>query len=187
MIPADASLADLVELARQGDQEAVQQLLSVYGRHIFRAVRRHMHRRLRPQFDSMDFVQDVWFSFFTGGPDKRTFENAEQLIGLLAAMARNKVVDATRSRLGPGKNAAREVALEEISEQHLPLAQGTPSQNLKEQEEWIAFLKAQPAVHRGIFSMFRSGMAPEAIAAQLNLSSRQVNRILRKILIGSSP
>lgn len=186
MIPPYAEFADLIQLARQGDEDAVQQLLDVYGEHIFRVVRRNLQRRLRRQFDSADIVQDVWASFFAGSKRHRTFNSPEELVRALVSMARNKIVDTTRKRLGRRRTSAHEVPLEEVSSKDLPLAKGSPSQHLKDQEAWIAFLRAQPPVHRAVFTLFRSGKGPAEISEELGLTYGIVARILRKILTGSS-
>jgi RNA polymerase sigma-70 factor (ECF subfamily) len=186
MIPPDASFVDLLQRVREGDQNAAEQLMKVYGAHLIRAVRQNLHRRLRPYFDSMDFVQDVWGSFFSAPPEKWTFQNAGQLVRLLTTMARNKIIDAARNRFGRRQDELREIPLELVSERRLLKGGETPSQHLKEQEEWIAFLEEQPPVYRRIFLMFREGTAPAQIAAELSISHRTVNRVLRNIIVGGS-
>ena len=54
----------LMQRVRDGSEEAVWDLVSVYGEAIRRAVRRVLNRNLRSKFDSLDFVQLVWKSFF---------------------------------------------------------------------------------------------------------------------------
>jgi RNA polymerase sigma factor (sigma-70 family) len=186
MIPPNASFVDLLQLVREGDQRAAEQLMKVYGPSVIRAVRRSLHHRMRPYFDSMDFVQDVWASVFATAPEKWTFQSTGQFIRLLTTIARNKIIDAARSRLGRRKDDVREIRLEDVSESRLRQTGETLSQHLREQEEWIAFLQGQPPVYRRIFLMFRDGIAPAQIAANLNISHRTVNRVLRKIIVGGS-
>jgi RNA polymerase sigma-70 factor (ECF subfamily) len=180
-----SKLSDLVKRALEGNKEAAEEVFTVYGSHILCAVRRSMHPRLRTLFDSSDFAQDVWASFFADSPDQHNFDSPEQLIAFLSSMARYKVIDAARSRLGRDKgNVPHEVSLEEVSEDHFPEVQETPSAHLKAQEEWIAFLRRQPAVYRRIFIMYREGRSAAEIAEELQLNERTVRRVLRKIIVG---
>lgn len=186
MIPPDASFVDLLQRAREGDQRAAEQLMRVYGPSVVRAVRRSLHHRMRPYFDSMDFVQEVWASVFAAPAEKWTCQSTGQFIRLLTTMARNKIIDAARRRLGRRQEEVREIPLEQIPESDLRQVGPSPSQHLREQEEWIAFLESQPPVYRRIFLMYREGSAPAQIAAELNISHRSVNRVLRKIIVGGS-
>ena len=101
--------ATLMEQARAGSQSALRDLVSKYGAHVLRVVRQKLNKALRPKFDSQDFVQAVWASFFAVLPDRYSFDRPEDLVALLTEMARNKVVDAVRQRLLTQKyNVSRE-------------------------------------------------------------------------------
>ena len=84
---------------REGSQDAGWKLVETYGPHILRVVRRSLSQDLRTKFDSIDFVQAVWASIFAEPTRLATFEQPEQLIAYLAAVARNKVVDEFRRRV----------------------------------------------------------------------------------------
>jgi RNA polymerase sigma factor (sigma-70 family) len=187
MADQNAEFVSLVKRALAGDNEAACELHTSYGSYILYTVRRNLHKRLRPKFDSLDFVQDVWASFFAEFPDKHAFAGPDDLIAFLKTLARNKVLDGTRGRLrGQKHNVGREVSLEAIPEEgeSLPAAQSTPSQVLMGEEEWIQFLDKQPLVHRRIFLLLREGKSSATIAEELSISQRSVNRILRKIFHG---
>ena len=64
MTDANDEFRALMQRLREGSDEAAWQLVEQYGEPIRRAVRRALSARLRPQFDSLDFVQLVWSSFF---------------------------------------------------------------------------------------------------------------------------
>src|SRR5262249_36628315 len=81
----------LMQRVRSGSQDAAQQLVEQYGQHILRVIRRMLHKKLRSKFDSLDFQQDVWASFFADQPQK-TFDRPEALAAFLAKVARNKVL-----------------------------------------------------------------------------------------------
>jgi hypothetical protein len=57
-------LTDLLERARQGCQQAARLLYERYGPAVRHAVRRRLAPSLRRHFDSADFIQSVWGSFF---------------------------------------------------------------------------------------------------------------------------
>ena len=56
-------ICQLMRSVREGSEDAARMLFDRYAPHIRRVVRRKLHQKLRPQFDSVDFVQDVWASF----------------------------------------------------------------------------------------------------------------------------
>src|SRR5438552_17620213 len=100
MAEEQASFADLMRRIQEGSEEAARQLVQQYGPHIFLVVRRRLPEKLRPRFDSADFVQSVWASFFANRAELGRFQNAENLIAFLVVLAQNKVIDETRLQLG---------------------------------------------------------------------------------------
>jgi DNA-directed RNA polymerase specialized sigma24 family protein len=84
---------DLLKQAAEGSAEATRKLIDCYTPHILRAVRRKLSKSIRPKFDSFDFTQAVWASFFAGVQQRMTFQRPEDLVGYLAAMAHYKVID----------------------------------------------------------------------------------------------
>jgi DNA-directed RNA polymerase specialized sigma24 family protein len=66
-IPNESNPLGFQETMRRaidGSQEDIQRLINEYGDCIQRVVRRRLDTRLRSKFDSLDFVQMVWASFF---------------------------------------------------------------------------------------------------------------------------
>ena len=59
-----ARFQDLLKKVGEGDHDATTTLVREYGSHILRAVRRRMSVRVRDRYDSEDFTQAVWASFF---------------------------------------------------------------------------------------------------------------------------
>src|ERR1700722_16733422 len=109
----DVVFADLIESARLGDEAAVAVLLGRFEPEGRTMVRARLPRVLRDQVDSMDIVQAIWTSVFTGKPDDAgKFADAGQFRGFLAGVARNKVNQEHRRRTRTKKyNLAREERL----------------------------------------------------------------------------
>src|SRR4030081_257504 len=82
---------------QSGDEEAARDLLTRYEAEVRLVVRRQLPRLLRSRFDSLDFLQSVWGSFFhrvRTGPSE--FEDSRHLVAFLARAAKNKVIDEYR-------------------------------------------------------------------------------------------
>src|SRR4051794_32985156 len=94
----------LMERLRSGSSDAPHELLDRYGPHVLRVIRHRLDRRLRKEFDSLDFFQDVWKSFFEAPPPGRAFDGPDALIAYLAQVAQHKVIDAYRRRLQTRKH-----------------------------------------------------------------------------------
>ena len=106
----DDDFTDLMARARSGDPAAIRDFLDRFEQEVRVMVRARLPRKLRPRFDSGDFVQAVWKSFFTGpnGP-AREFENVAHLRGFLGGVVRNKVHEQHRRLTRTAKhNMARE-------------------------------------------------------------------------------
>ena len=83
--------------AKAGDPAAIRDFLSRFEQEVRMMVRARLPKKLRTQFDSLDFVQAVWQSFFADPPlDSPDFEKVEHLRGFLAGVVRNKVFEQHR-------------------------------------------------------------------------------------------
>ncbi|MGZ3301325.1 MAG: RNA polymerase sigma factor, partial [Isosphaeraceae bacterium] len=114
MMPNEPDISDLIARAKAGDETAIREFLSRFEPEVRMMVRGRLPRMLRTQFDSMDFVQAVWQSFFADlrSSSSRQFENVHHLRGFLAGVARNKVYEEHRRLTRTKKHAlAREQSL----------------------------------------------------------------------------
>ncbi|MHC5538064.1 RNA polymerase sigma factor, partial [Singulisphaera rosea] len=92
-----------------GDEEAARELLTRYEAEVRLVVRRQLPRLLRSRFDSLDFMQSVWGSFFRrvrSGPAE--FEDSRHLVAFLARAAKNKVIDEYRRAASRKQDMHRE-------------------------------------------------------------------------------
>src|ERR1700758_727883 len=96
----------------EGDEEAARELLLRYEAEVRLVVRRQLPRLLRSRFDSLDFLQSVWGSFFRrvrSGPAE--FEDSRHLVAFLARAAKNKVIDEYRRAASQKQDMHREEPL----------------------------------------------------------------------------
>src|SRR6516162_802712 len=123
-------IRELLARIQAGDEEAARELLGHYESKVRMVVRRQLPRLLRSRFDSLDFLQSVWGSFFhkirTGEND---LDEEQNLVAFLAWAARNKVIDEYRRAATQKQDIRREKRLETSPDQETGLAVGdTPSQ-----------------------------------------------------------
>lgn len=184
MTVENSEFADLIRRVQEGEEEAARLLYDRFGESIVRAVRRRLHQRLRTLFDTLDFAQDVWQSFFIGSGKGRSIETPEQLAALLTTMARNKVIDKARFHGMQKRDLERETSLAQSPKggDSLPGADPTPSQIVMGEEAWDQLLATQRPVHKRILLLLRQGRTPETIALELGVSTRMVQRVIQKVL-----
>ena len=104
MIPNE-EFDELITRIRAGDPAAATELVQQFEPQIRREIRlRLTDRQLRQTLDSIDISQSIFGNFFVRATlGEFDFDRPEQLLGLLATMARNKVIDHHR-RLKTQKN-----------------------------------------------------------------------------------
>jgi RNA polymerase sigma-70 factor (ECF subfamily) len=142
-----------------------------------------LSQELRPKFDSIDFVQSVWLSFFANRSQICDFGQPEQLIAFLATMARNKVVTEVRRRLYTEKhNIRREQSLAASGTEDLPSRGATPSEFAMAHERWNSLVSGQPDHYRAILHMKYSGATNREIADRLGLNEKTIRRVIEKLL-----
>jgi len=178
-----AAFRQLLDEVRAGSQDAAWRLLELYGPHVYRVVRRHLGRSLRTRFDSADFVQSVWASFFTNCVQLRSFSQPADLIRFLAAIARNKVIDRVRRNQTSGRDFRREVSFERVAREDEARYDVSPSDFAIAHERWNSLVKGQPQRQQTIVQMKFMGEDDHAIAAHLRVSVRTVRRLLDKLLL----
>jgi RNA polymerase sigma factor (sigma-70 family) len=167
-----------------GSESAVEKLLGLYGDHLCRAVRRRLNRALRPKFDTSDFVQAVWASFFCDRGQLAQFEHSGQLVAFLTKVASNKVVDECRHQLQTQKaDVTRERSLSDDTSQEIriPGREPAPSQVAIMHEQWERMADEVPSRYRQILELRAVGETQEEIASRLGVSEKTVNRVLRKL------
>ena len=174
-----------------GSEEAAQELFRDYEPYLLQVIRKRLGKNLRPKFDSLDFAQDVWGSFFREDFEQRVFKTPGEFMAFLAKLAHNKVVEAGRRRLkAPGNVTAPVGSIDDsvtFDKEQLVARQPTPSQVCSNEEQWTRFLRSQPLVYRRIYILLRDGKTQLEIAEELNLHEKTVNRVVNRLMPGLMP
>jgi len=174
------NIPDLLARIRNGDEGAARELLTRYERKVRLVVRRQLPRLLRSRFDSLDFLQSVWGSFFhkiqTGPSDLQEEQN---LIAFLAWAARNKVIDEYRRAATQKQDVHRERRIGSSGHVEAHLAPGdTPSQLAQAHETYDRLRDLLPEDRRVILELKAAGHSCKEIGDRLGLSERTVERVL---------
>lgn len=127
----DLSFEELLLRVRRGDEAAAAELLRRYEEPLRRIIHvRLVDARLRRLFDVEDICQSVLASFFVRAAlGQYELNRPEDLLKLLAIMARNKLADKAR-RPSVERNADRRVPLEELPDRDITSREGSPSQRI---------------------------------------------------------
>jgi len=186
MMPNEPDISDLIARAKAGDETAIREFLSRFEPEVRMMVRGRLPRMLRTQFDSMDFVQAVWQSFFADlqSSSSRQFENVHHLRGFLAGVARNKVYEEHRRLTRTKKHAlareqslyvrrgSREVELALIS------PEPTPSQAVQASDRLAQLVARCSPLEAQVITLRHQEMTFDEIARRTGASERSVRRII---------
>lgn len=181
-----SEFAELMERVHEGSQDAAWQLLEKYGPHVKRFVRRSLNQDMRSKFDSLDFAQVVWASFFREPGRMRQLDSPGALLGYLASLARNKVVGEVRRRLVSEKHDVnREIAFNELEEDldaRCHTSDPTPSSVAIARERWHRLVDNQPESVRRIVELRFMGATFGEIAEQLHIHERTARRAIDRLI-----
>ena len=186
MTAHDDGFGELMRRIQEGSEDAAWELVGQYGEAIQRAVRRALNQKLRSKFDSLDFVQLVWSSFFRVRDKLDRFNRPEELVAFLVTMARNKVGMEVRRLLSTEKyNLNRERSLDEwgvSAEAVVPGRAPPPFEVAIAREQWSRMLQNQPRHYQQIIQLRLQGGTYRDIADSLDLAECTVRRFLKKLL-----
>jgi len=177
----DSSFQDLIARVRAGDQEAAATLVRRFEPAIRRAVRiRLADSRLARAFDSMDICQSVMASFFMRAAlGQYELNQPEQLLKLLASMARNKLADQVdRERAECRDN--RRVAAGSADTRQVVAATASPSQQIAARELLQEVQRRLSPDERRLVELRNQGLEWGEIAAQLGGSPEALRKRLAR-------
>ena len=171
----------LMQRVRAGDSQASSELFERYAQEVQLIVRRRLSKRLRSQFDSLDFAQDAWVAFFDVSPERYTFQTPEELVAFLTRLARHKLIDAYRQRFHAAKRDQRLVRRIDTEKQEPPARQPSPSQFALAEDEWERMLLNKPPKLRKALEMLRAGYKRAEIVEMLGLHPKILQRLIHSL------
>lgn len=160
----DTPFRDLIGRVRAGDAGAAEELVRRYEPTIRVVVRRRLtDPEMRRLLDTVDICQSILANFFVGtAAGQFELDEPEQLLKLLATMARNKLASHARKQKAARRNRQR-VTREEDPADPSP----TPSQVVALQELWQHNRQRLTAEERQLVDLRADGHSWSEIAEQL--------------------
>jgi RNA polymerase sigma-70 factor (ECF subfamily) len=189
------AFAALVTRVRAGDPAAAAELVRQYEPEIRRVVRlRLTDVRLRRAVDSVDVCQSVLARFFVGvAAGEFDLAGPEQLVKLLARMARNRVIDHARREQAAARDRRREQGSDSALANLADRAE-TPSRviagrellgevhrRLSDEERYLAEQRQQGRDWADLAAEL--GKGPEGLRKQL---TRALERVARELRLGET-
>src|SRR4051794_23455292 len=180
----EENIAGFLTRIQAGDEGAARELLARYEAEVRLVVRRQLPRLLRSRFDSLDFLQSVWGSFFRrvrSGPAE--FEDSRHLVAFLARAAKNKVIDEYRRAASRKQDMHREEPLWSDGARPKEVAADidTPSEVAQAHEVFVRLRDLLPAERRTILELKAQGLSSRDIGERLGMSERTVQRVLEDL------
>jgi len=184
MNPKTSEFSKAIERICAGSPDAVWEFIESYGPHIQRVVRRRLNHSMRSKFDSGDFVQMVWASFFANPSQIAKFKEPDQLIKYLVSMARNKVVEETRRRLKYQQHNVRKEFSYEFNATSRSTAdrnQDTPSAIAIARERWRSMMHSQSDRDQQVVRLRISGVTYVEIGKRLGIHERTARQVIAEL------
>jgi RNA polymerase sigma-70 factor (ECF subfamily) len=173
----EPGFGELMRRVRAGDAAAAEELVRRYEPVLRRMVRvRLVDARLRRLFDASDICQSVLASFFVRAAlGQYDLQKPDDLLKLLATMARNKVVDKTRHP-GLDRHADQGVPVAELPEQAQVAPGASPSQQVALQDLVEEARRRLTPDERRIQELRQHGLEWAEIAAQVGGSPEALRK-----------
>ncbi len=183
-VRGESQLADFLRRIQHGDEGAARELLQRYEPEVRLVVRRQLPRLLRSRFDSLDFLQSVWGSFFRRMRDAPTdFEDSRHLVAFLARAAKNKVIDEYRRAASLKNDMHREEPLWADGDRPRDVADpiDSPSEVAQAHEAYDRLNALLPLERRTMLELKAQGLSSKDIGDRLGVSERTVQRVLEDL------
>jgi RNA polymerase sigma-70 factor (ECF subfamily) len=183
-VSGTTELTEFLKRIQSGDDGAARELLQRFEAEVRLVVRRQLPRLLRSRFDSLDFLQSVWGSFFRRMRTSPTeFEDSRHLVAFLARAAKNKVIDEYRRAASRKHDMHREEPLwgEGRRPRDVPDPADSPSEVAEAHEALGRLRNLVPEEKRAILEMKAEGLSSKDIGERLGISERTVQRVLEDL------
>jgi RNA polymerase sigma factor (sigma-70 family) len=184
----DIEFAGLIARVKEGDDAAIGRLIERFGPEVRTMVRRRLPSRLRSQFDTVDFTQEVWQSVIADCRERaEPFEDVRHLRGFLAGVVHNKVMQEYRRRTRTQKyDIGREEPLyirrgDRVVPRELPADDPTPSEAVQAVDRLDQILSGRSPTEVRIVELRREGLTIDEVAARLEIHEKAVRRVIASI------
>jgi RNA polymerase sigma factor (sigma-70 family) len=191
----DGSFAGFIRRVRAGDERAARELVERYGPAIRRAVRvRLRDPRLQRLIESVDICQSVFASFFLRTAlGQYDIESPDQLLRLLATIARNKLAYQARRERASCRDQGRVNTGALIDD--CPALEASPSRQFEARELLDEARSRLTDDERCLFERRARGASWAEIAVELGGSpdalrvrlARGVARVGKQLGLGEAP
>jgi len=175
-----SSFPELIRRVRAGDEQAAAELVRLYEPAIRRSVRLRIDPRLRRVCDSLDVCQAVMCSFFVrAASGQYEIDTPEQLLKLLATMARHKLAKAGRHQLAARRDARR-VEAGTTEEREITAGTASPSRHAAAKDLLQEVHRRLSPEERQLVDLRSQGNDWAAIAAQVGGSPEALRKKLAR-------
>jgi DNA-directed RNA polymerase specialized sigma24 family protein len=181
----DDNFADLMARAKSGDAAAIRAFLSRFEWEVQMMVRARLPKKLRVRFDSMDFAQAVWQSFFSDLRNKAPdFENVQHLRAFLKGMVWNKVREQHRRLTKTEKcDLGREESLyirrgDRDVPREVVSPDPSPSQTVQADDRLAQLTTGCAPGQVAVIRLRHQGLTIDEIAARTGFNERTVRRFI---------
>lgn len=134
-MPATAEFQSLIQRVRRRDEDAARELVARYESAIRRVVRIHLRdSRVRRLLDSHDVCQSVLATFFVRTAlGEYELETPDQLVKLLTAITRNKLINQVHHLQAQRRDIRRTTLIDDV-DVHFPATSSDPFQQVSARE-----------------------------------------------------
>jgi RNA polymerase sigma-70 factor (ECF subfamily) len=176
----------LMDLWRQGDQDAARQIVERYLDRLLHLARGRISQRLAGRVDAEDIVQSVFRTFFVRLKAGRfVFAEQEDLCKLLMRITLHKTLRQVAFHKAAKRNPGMETEQgEHHREQLMDLLdrEPTPEAAVAFLDQLEHFLNQLQPLERQILELRLQGYGNDEITAQLNLKyDRKIRRVLERV------
>lgn len=167
-----AIFSDLLSLARQGDDAAMQQLVTEYEREVHTVARIRLGAALRPYVDSVDLVQSVHRSLLIGLRDgKFDISTPQNLIALALTIVRRKVARQWRKVQRQQRLSGTDSSTGDLPDILVGLVgkESDPAEIASLRDQTQRLWSEMDATERSVMELRMEGLSTADVARQLEL------------------
>jgi RNA polymerase sigma-70 factor, ECF subfamily len=187
MIPMPALPEDqhLIDLWRQGDENAARQIVDGYLDRLVVLARRHLHQKMAARIDPEDIVQSVFRTFFSRVKEGQfVFSEQDDLTKLLVRITLNKTLRQVAYHRAAKRNPGQEAVKDDGPHdrlQDLLGAEPTPEATVAFIDQFEHLLNQLQPQEREILELRLQGFSNEEIAEKLGIYDRKIRRVIEHI------